>query len=99
MKSRSKNVNIAALDRRSFLVGTGILAGSAPFSVMSEKTSTVTANWAPPQQAVFNEMPYINFDGTGKQHHVPRVSGANKNTRDYVDSISHEEYLRRHWFI
>lgn len=99
MKPVDKNMSIAAINRRSFLAGAGILAGSAPFSLLSGTNSTMTANWSTPQQAVFNEMSYINFEGTGKQHHVPRISGANKKTRDYVESISHEEYLRRHWFI
>ncbi len=85
------------LDRRQFLVGSGLLAATAPLSVLGEQDFTEVACWSTPQAAVFNQMPYTSFDGTGEQYKAPRVSGASKSTRDYVDSISHEEYLRRHW--
>ena len=87
------------LDRRHFLVCSGLLATTAPLSVLGEEDFNEMACWSTPQAATFQQMPYISFDGTGEQYMAPRVSGANKSTRHYVDSISDEEYLRRHWFI
>jgi len=85
------------LDRRQFLVRSGLLVATAPLSIPGEENFTEVAWWSSPQAAVFNQMPYTSFDGTSEQYMAPRVSGAIKNTRDYVDSISHEEYMRRHW--
>ena len=86
-------------DRRHFLICSGLLAATAPLNVLGEVDFTEVAYWSSSQAAVFNQMPYTSFDGTGEQYMAPRVSGASKSTRDYVDSISHEEYLRRYWFI
>ncbi len=103
MKPRKKlniceaDICAPVLDRRQFLVGSGLLAVTAPLSVLGAEDFTEVACWSSPQAAVFNQMPYTSFDGTGEQYMAPRASGASKSTRDYVDSISHEEYLRRHW--
>jgi hypothetical protein len=49
-----------------------------------------------PKRAVYNQQSYVSFDGTGEPYEHP---GNNKSTRDYINSLGREEYLRRHWFI
>ncbi len=87
------------LDRRHFLIGSGLVVAMAPVTFPGTENVTDLTTWNTPQAAVFHQMPYFSFDGTGEQYLAPKQSGASKSTRHYVDSISHEEYLRRHWFI
>lgn len=84
------------LDRRGFLAGIGVAFSSAPLSVLAGTADLTAHGKAMPKRAVYNQQSYISFDGTGEAYEHP---GGNKSTRDYINSLSREEYLRRHWFI
>ncbi len=84
-----------ALDRRGFLTSIGVAFATAPLTVMATCNVAGTVE-TPAHRAVYNQMPYISFDGTGEHYESPQ---GNRSTRDYVNSLSREEYLRRHWLI
>jgi len=93
--SKSDKHNLPAPGRRDFLKGVGVLTTGAPLQLLGS-TSQEPDNWQQPRRCVFQQMPYVSFDGTGESYSAP---AGNKSTREYLDSISREEYLRRHWFI
>lgn len=84
------------LDRRGFLAGIGVAFASAPLTAMATGQAGTTTADMPAQRAVFNQMSYVSFDGTGEHYDPPQ---GNRSTRDYINSLSREEYLRRHWLI
>ena len=87
---------IVKLDRRGFLAGIGVAFGSVPVSALAGTAVDVAQGGSVPQRAVSDQLPYVSFDGTGRPFDATRN---NSSTRDYVNSLSREEYLRRHWFI
>ncbi len=87
------NINIQT-DRRGFLAGIGISITGVPLQAMSMPRDIAVTGHAKPRPCVFNQMPYISFDGTGSSYDN---TGLNCSTRDYVNSMSREEFLRRHW--
>jgi len=87
------------LDRRGFLsaggalAGTGVAFASAPLTgVLAAMDKSPAA--CTPLRAVYQGMAYVSFDGTGALYDAPT---GNRSTRDYVNSLTREEYLRRHW--
>ncbi|MDT8399878.1 MAG: hypothetical protein RQ899_14825 [Pseudomonadales bacterium] len=82
-------------DRRTFLGAVGVLASNVPLPTLGSAKQD-TDHWQQPRRCVFQQMPYVSFDGVGESYDVPT---GNQSTREYLDSISREEYLRRHWFI
>jgi hypothetical protein len=88
-------------DRRRFLagagclVGAGVLATRASWQALTGRVRRSAGTLPTPRRAVFREMPYFSFDGTGEVYEQP---AGNRGTRDYVDRIGAEEFLRRHWF-
>lgn len=84
------------LDRRGFLAGIGVVFSSVPVAALSGSGDAAVSGTGVPQRAVIDQMPYVSFDGTGRPFDATR---SNNSTRDYVNSLSREEYLRRHCFI
>ena len=84
-------------DRRRFLVGTGCLVGVLAPRAFRQALADRPARSAgiSPRRAVFRELSYFSFDGTGETYEQP---AGNRGTRSYVDRIGEEEFLRRHWF-
>lgn len=88
--------NSLMLNRRQWLAGAGTLASGLPFRVLGTTDEETTAQLQPAQRSVHAGMAYVSFDGTGTPWQAP---AGNNRTRDYVNSLSREEYLRRHWQI
>lgn len=92
---------IRRVDRREFLTRAGVLAGACVLATLPSRSAVARRSGTParstrtPQRAVFREMPYFSLDGTGQTYDRP---AGNRSTRNYVDRIGEEEYLRRHWF-
>jgi len=84
------------LNRRQWLASAGTLASGLPFRVLGTTDVETTAQLLPAQRSVHDGMAYVSFDGTGTPWQAPLDSN---RTRDYVNSLSREEYLRRHWQI
>jgi hypothetical protein len=88
-------------DRRRFLAGAGCVAGAAVLTRRASWQALTgraprSAGVSPaPRRAVFREMPYFSFDGTGEAYAQP---AGNRGTRNYLDRIGAEEFLHRHWF-
>lgn len=91
------------LDRRGFLTAVGVALGTVPLQTLAA-TAAVTADAAQQhkgsaggsgQRAIHQELAYIDHDGLGRPYDAPR---GNQSTRDYVNSLTPEEFLRRHWF-
>jgi hypothetical protein len=92
---------IRHFDRRRFLVwasclvGSGGLATRASWQALIGRAPRSVGVLPAPRRAVFREMPYFSFDGTGEAYERP---AGDRGTRNYVDRIGAEEFLRRHWF-
>jgi hypothetical protein len=88
---------LPSLDRRDFLAGASALAGlkllsTSAYGGQSVHTIVGTVGTRPaPQRAVFQQMPYFSFDGTGEAYERPAASAA---TREYLNGLGREEYLR-----
>lgn len=92
--AKSGSDNILQVDRRGFLTGVSVALSGLPlqsFGAAADKTP----ERGQPQRALFQQQPYFNFEGSGESYAAPQ---GNQATRDYVTSLSHEEFLRRHWF-
>lgn len=96
-------VSVLQLDRRGFIsgLGAGVALGGLPLPALAN-TPTATAHSAAaavgagqPRRAIHQELAYIDYDGVGEAYDAPR---GNQSTRDYVNSLTQEEFLRRHWF-
>lgn len=87
-----------ALDRRGFLAGMSVTLGNLPLQTLADEPGTrpvLPSRQVPPQRAVYQGLAYIDHDGLGQPWDKPP---GNQATRDYVNSISREDFLRRHWF-
>lgn len=95
----------AALDRRGFLAGVGVALGSLPLQTLAAPAAlAASAPAEPPQRpvrsgagrrAIHQDLAYLDRDGVGTPYDAPR---GNQATRDYVNGLTQEEFLRRHWF-
>ncbi len=89
------------LDRRGFItgVGVGVALGGLPLPALANTPAAAAQGAAAaarqPRRAIHQELAYIDYDGVGESYEAPR---GNQSTRDYVNSLTQEEFLRRHWF-
>ncbi|MES2606625.1 MAG: hypothetical protein V4603_16965 [Pseudomonadota bacterium] len=84
------------LNRRKFLGGVTLAAGTAQLpSVLLAAPLASAAVSSASQRAVFQQQLYADYSGAGEVYTKP---AAVRSTQDYVASLSHEEFLRRHWF-
>lgn len=84
--------------RRSFLIGLGATTATHLLPAAAGASTTHDAATDParlPRRAIHGQQPYYNFDNAGDAYTAPQSGGS---TRDYCASLSHEEFLRRHWF-
>ena len=86
------------VDRRGFLAGVTASLGSLPLQSLAaasgDKGPTQRGQLSP-HRAVYQGLAYIDHDGLGDTWDKPP---GNQATRDYINSISQETFLRRHWF-
>lgn len=82
------------LKRRDFLFGLGVSITGIPWSLQSWSTPAPLQD-ALPQRAIYQQMSYFNFDSAGETFTQPSY---NHSTKEYINSISHETFLSRHWF-
>lgn len=90
--------NHIGLDRRGFLAGVGATLGGLPLQALAAAAPAAGIAGAPrgqPRRAIHQDLAYIDHDGVGTEYDAPR---GNQSTRDYVASLTQEEFLRRHWF-
>lgn len=93
----SLQVSGLELDRRGFLTGVSAALGALPlqaFATPEAATAKVTTK-GQRRRAIHQELAYIDHDGVGEVYDAPL---GNQATRDYVASLTQEEFLRRHWF-
>jgi hypothetical protein len=86
------------LDRRGFLTGVSVALGALPLQALAAGDSSVAALATvkgKPRRAIHQQLAYIDHDGIGEVWDAPR---GNQSTRDYVNSLTQEAFLRRHWF-
>jgi hypothetical protein len=86
------------LDRRGFLTGVSVALGGLPLQALATTGSAVAERAAPKGQArraIHQQLAYIDYRGVGEAYDAPR---GNQSTRDYVASLTQEEFLRKHWF-
>ena len=92
------DMNGTALDRRGFLTGVSVTLAGLPLQTVAaapDPKANGPFPYAPPQRAVYQGLAYLDHDGVGEAWDKP---AGNQATRDYVNSISQETFLRRHWF-
>jgi len=99
MKKLDKQAAVSGLvDRRGFLTGVSVVITGLPLQLYAAPPAAEIAS-ADASRALFQQQPYYSFghaSATGiERYDAPRGS---KATRDYRAGISHEEFLRRHWF-
>jgi hypothetical protein len=92
--AKCQSDNILQVDRRGFLAGVSVALSGLPLQSFGAATDKAPER-VQPQRAVFQQQAYFNFEGSGTTYVAPQ---GNQATRAYVASISHEEFLRRHWF-
>ena len=86
------------LDRRGFLTGASVALGALPLQALAASDSAAAARSTvkdKPRRAIHQQLAYIDHDGVGEAWDAPQ---GNQSTRDYVNSLTQEEFLRRHWF-
>lgn len=86
------------LDRRGFLTGVTVALGGLPLQALAATDTAAAAkatSKGKPRRAIHQQLAYIDHDGVGEVWDAPR---GNQSTRDYVNSLTQEEFLRRHWF-
>lgn len=98
-------VHSLELDRRGFLTGVGVALGTLPLqtfaaadtgaALASAAAQRTAAARGTGQRAIHQDLAYIDHDGLGRPYDAPR---GNQSTRDYINSLTQEEFLRRHWF-
>jgi len=86
---------VASVDRRGFLIGVIVAFSGLPLQMQAASETPVIIEKGQPKRALFQQLPYFDFEGSGENYSPPQ---GNQATRDYLASISHEEFLRRHWF-
>ena len=102
MKRRQHDSDMQAsgleLNRRGFLTGVSVALGGLPLQALAACDATAAAKFsvnAQPRRAIHQQLAYFDHDGVGEAWNAPR---GNQSTRDYVNSLTQEEFLRRHWF-
>jgi hypothetical protein len=104
MKRKQQNdavpVSVPELDRRGFITGIGAVLGSLPLQTLAATPADPLRNSAAlgtgqPRRAIHQELAYLDHEGVGHVYDAPR---GNQATRDYVNSLTQEQFLRRHWF-
>lgn len=86
------------LDRRGFLTGVSVALGALPLQALAVTESSIAAKATTkgqPRRAIHQQLAYFDHDGVGEIYDAPV---GNQTTRDYVNSLTQEEFLRRHWF-
>lgn len=86
------------LDRRGFLTGVSVALGGLPLQALAVTDAAPAAKSSVKGQsrrAIHQQLAYFDQDGVGEAWDAPR---GNQSTRDYVNSLTQEEFLRRHWF-
>lgn len=95
----AEGLSLGALDRRGFLVGISATLGAVPLSGVVAAAPVTNAGsvvaGTPARRAIHQELAYLDQDGVGVVYDAPR---GNQATRDYVNRLTQEEFLRRHWF-
>ena len=84
----------ANAQRRSFLLGAGAFL-ALPMPTLSVAIGTASSKRMGYSRAVFQQQAYFDSGIDAESYERPAVNSA---TRDYVANLSHEEFLRRHWF-
>lgn len=83
-----------AVGRRQFLQG-GVAAGSVLLPALNEAGQVWLSSAAGQGlRAVHLQQTYIDHSGTGESY---RPAPANRSTVEYLNGLSEEEFLRRHW--
>lgn len=89
------------IDRRGFLTGFSLVLTGLPLQALAGsraapgKVQESVKEKGQGSRALFQQMPYYNFEGSGESFDPSR---SNSSTRNYVNSLSREEYLRRHLY-
>jgi hypothetical protein len=86
------------LDRRGFLTGVSVTLGALPLQALAARDSAAAVSASTkgkPRRAIHQQLAYIDHDGVGEVWDAP---SGNQSTRDYVNSLTQEAFLRRHWF-
>jgi hypothetical protein len=89
---------VLAMDRRGFLAGVGVALSGLPVQALAAAPAEAAAHQMPkgtPRRAIHQDLAYIDSDGIGAAYDAPH---GNQATRDYVNSLTQEQFLSRHWF-
>lgn len=87
--------------RRRLIQGVSLALGSLPLQATADlalpqqAALPSTSGKLPPRRAIYQGLVYFDRDGTGEAWDQPAGKHA---TRAYINSISQETFLRRHWF-
>lgn len=80
------------IDRRGFLTSVTVAFTAAPLAGFCASASSSELM---PKRAIYQQQAYISLDGSGETYDKPT---GNRSTRDYVNSLGREDFLRRHWY-
>lgn len=83
------------VDRRGFLTGVSVVLTGLPLQSFATVPLQAAAQQGMATRALHQQMPYFSFESGAESYLKPVKATA---TRDYVASLSEEEFLRRHWF-